>query len=65
VMAGRMIETFFIGNDANVGETAEKNQGSELKLLFLWRRSKCCPIGSRRATVKIEAGFLKRAPDKT
>jgi len=60
-----MIETFFIGNDANVRETAEKNQRSELELLFPWRRSERGPIGSRWATVKIEAGFLKRAPHKS
>lgn len=60
-----MIETFFIGNDANVRETAEENQRAELELLFLWRRGECCPIGSRWATIEIEAGFLKRAPDKS
>src|SRR5436853_6756484 len=54
VVAGRMIETFLISNDANMSETAKENQRSEPELLFLWGRSECCPKGSRWAAIKIE-----------
>src|SRR5437667_9380794 len=59
-----MVETFVIGDDADVRQAAEEHQRSELKFFFLWRRRKCRPIRTRRAALKTHAHVLISSPNK-
>ena len=64
MMARGMIKPVFIGDDADMRQTAEENQGAKLELLTLWRRGERCPIGTRRTALEIQTYVLERAPDK-
>src|SRR6266705_3539268 len=59
-----MVETFFIGDDADVRQAAEEHQRSELKFFFPWRLRKCCPIRTRRAALKTHSHVLISSPNK-
>src|SRR5712692_2119750 len=59
-----MVETFFVGDDADMGQAAEENQRPKLELFFLRRRRKCRPIRVRGAALKIHARILISSPNK-
>lgn len=59
-----MIEPVFIGNDADMRETAEENQVAKLELVALWRRAEGRPIRTRGTALEIQTYVLIRTPDK-
>ena len=64
MMPRGMIKPVFIGDDADMRQAAEENQGADLELLALWWRGESRPIGTRRTTLEVQTYVLERAPDK-
>ena len=64
-MPGRVIETLFINDDADVSQVAEEDKCAECELLVFPRRFKRRPIGTRRTPLEIDADVLKSTPHQT
>ena len=64
MMPGSMIEAVFVGDDADVRQIAEEDQGAKLILLLRSRRAKARPQRARAGSLKTDSRRLECAPDK-
>lgn len=62
MMTRRMIETVFISDYSDMGQTAEENQRAKFRLLFLRGGRHGHPVRTSRPAGEIQTRVLKRAP---